>query len=689
MSSKKLFTLSMVLMVTVGVCLAACPTADLAGTEGYTYDHLYQAYQHLYEIMDNYETGNVMRLIESYEVTPTQQDGMIAWVYDNALALIALCANGTSNDLDRAKVLADTFVWLINNEDDAAYSLDGGLRDGYSAEDIDMHISTNLGQPVGRYEFGWNVWSDPEIDIEVTNFVSEINGNGNAMEVVMNNTKNAPSYVFKAIDEVDIPDNAGYYTVEFWCRDVSNAGIVKVEVWLINETENPPDFNIYTTYWTAIITPNETWQKFILTSADFYHTDNWSLDFATQMNKIQFGYSTGAPINNVEMGTHIFDLDNLVLTSSQGYDPISLDNFDTDSRGHIIRGYSAGNMAWAMIALLDFYEKHGNTLPAGVDYLNAAKKLGHFVYDKCYDERGSGGYTGGFIWNWWTKQPSEIFKWKSTEHNIDLFVAYTRLCEATNHPVWLDRATHAKNFVEAMWNQNGGYFWVGTTDDGVTPNLTFIPEDVQSWSLLALGDTAKYGTSLEIVEELMYTTDNSFEGFDYSYNDPPQYPPPYQDNRDGVWFEGTCHMALAYLLRSQSGDPERYEKYLGEVRRAQNSTLLNSNNRGIVAASRDFLTTQGGNFYHDQLHVGATSWFIFAELKYNPFWGIWGCWRFPCFEYGDYDGDGFITYNEDVLPLINAWGNYYDPCCDKNMDGNITFVDDVQPLIDNWATGCP
>jgi len=65
------------------------------------------------------------------------------------------------------------------------------------------------------------------------------------------------------------------------------------------------------------------------------------------------------------------------------------------------------------------------------------------------------------------------------------------------------------------------------------------------------------------------------------------------------------------------------------------------------------------------------------------------CWCCDCFRYGDYDCDGYITFNEDVQPLINCWGNYYDPCCDKNMDGNITFVDDVQPLIDNWATGCP
>jgi hypothetical protein len=66
------------------------------------------------------------------------------------------------------------------------------------------------------------------------------------------------------------------------------------------------------------------------------------------------------------------------------------------------------------------------------------------------------------------------------------------------------------------------------------------------------------------------------------------------------------------------------------------------------------------------------------------------CWSFPCFAYGDYDGDGFITFLEDVQPLIDAWPPLpYDPCADKNKDGYITFIEDVQPIIDNWVTQCP
>jgi hypothetical protein len=34
------------------------------------------------------------------------------------------------------------------------------------------------------------------------------------------------------------------------------------------------------------------------------------------------------------------------------------------------------------------------------------------------------------------------------------------------------------------------------------------------------------------------------------------------------------------------------------------------------------LPTGGRWYYYNRLHVGATTWLIFAELQYNPFWGI-------------------------------------------------------------------
>ena len=108
------------------------------------------------------------------------------------------------------------------------------------------------------------------------------------------------------------------------------------------------------------------------------------------------------------------------------------------------------------------------------------------------------------------------------------------------------------------------------------------------------------------------TSGVTFIGFDFN------------TDRDGVWFEGTAQMVTALQVL---GLYHEADFYLGQIRKAQ-SSAPHSNGLGIVAASQDGLTTgfdlPTGEpwLYFNRLHVGATSWFIFAELGHNPYWGI-------------------------------------------------------------------
>jgi hypothetical protein len=65
-----------------------------------------------------------------------------------------------------------------------------------------------------------------------------------------------------------------------------------------------------------------------------------------------------------------------------------------------------------------------------------------------HDTLGAGGYTGGF--DGWEPSPAKIL-WKSTEHNIDVYVAFMLLWEQTGDAAWRQRAMWAKNFAKAMW----------------------------------------------------------------------------------------------------------------------------------------------------------------------------------------------------------------------------------------------
>ena len=57
----------------------------------------------------------------------------VAFGYDNALALLAFLARGTSEDMEKAKLIANAFVYAIKND---RYFDDGRLRNGYQGGDL-------------------------------------------------------------------------------------------------------------------------------------------------------------------------------------------------------------------------------------------------------------------------------------------------------------------------------------------------------------------------------------------------------------------------------------------------------------------------------------------------------------------------------------------------------------------------
>ncbi len=285
-----------------------------------------------------------------------------------------------------------------------------------------------------------------------------------------------------------------------------------------------------------------------------------------------------------------------------------------------------GNMAWAIIALMTYYDKTGEG-----QYLEAARQMAEFVERETRDERGSGGYTGGYSgWEQTGTQPEGQRKllWKSTEHNIDLYAAFSRLHTATGDPDWKERALHARTFVEAMWHPEGGHFWTGTRENGEDINTDTIPADVNTWSLMALGDPHQYAAGIDWVETHCLVEEDGFKGFDFN------------DDRDHIWFEGTAHMVLSYQLLAKHAGARTY---LAELERAQ-GTAPGNNGDGLVAALHDHLTTGFTWEYFNRLHIGATAWFLFAQQGYNPYWGT-------KMIMGDIDGNGRVELRDAAIAL--------------------------------------
>jgi hypothetical protein len=255
----------------------------------------------------------------------------------------------------------------------------------------------------------------------------------------------------------------------------------------------------------------------------------------------------------------------------------------------------AGNMAWVGQALVQLYVRTGEAR-----YLRGAAAIAAWLARNAHDTRGSGGYTGGY-----TARGKKI-EWKSTEHNIDIYAFFEMLASRTGERKWDAKARWAERFVASMWDARDGRFYVGTGNDGVTPNKSFRPEDVNSWSYLAFENSHWAAAPSWDVTHLAVGK-GGFDGVSFCSGD-----------RSGVWFEGTAHLAGALKLRAARGDRSQAQTYLADIAYAQQNGL-NGDGRGIIAASKNGLSDCDGDKYFASPQVGATAWYALASGGFDPF----------------------------------------------------------------------
>lgn len=304
-----------------------------------------------------------------------------------------------------------------------------------------------------------------------------------------------------------------------------------------------------------------------------------------------------------------------------------------------------GNMAWAVISLLAAHRKY--SLPGREHhYLRAALQGAEWIERNCRIEETAaspdvltgkgGGYSGGF--DGWGNDASgrgpQRLLWRSTEHNIDLFVAFMQLADLTNDPVWLERARHARSFVLKMYDPEQGHFLAGAIDLEGTVNREVVPLDVQTWSLLAMGHDPEFRRVIGWQDDaalpapIRWLEDNVRE----------VQPHPacagsrgYRFSREGsgIWAEGTAQVAAVYNFL---GSREPAEQILSSLAGPVFAAEINPGSgrgTGIQASCPDKAETgfmkeigewSGQWTYPRRLHIGATAWYLLARQGVNPFW---------------------------------------------------------------------
>lgn len=292
--------------------------------------------------------------------------------------------------------------------------------------------------------------------------------------------------------------------------------------------------------------------------------------------------------------------------------------FDERPSGHVLDGSgnprlpldeesrrSLGDNAWLGMALVDLYRASGNEA-----YLTAARRISDWAETALRDPSPLKGYRGGLF-------NDAVAPWRSVEQNSDLHGLHYQLSEvlaARQDPAaatYLSRARWAGDFVIAMFDAAEGKFWTGTST-GDTFNTESVPLDAQTWPGLALPLDPFYAAAIDWsrpltwVEANLSAAEGSYTGVTFGTLAP----------RTKVWFEGTAQLAVAYAFQ---GAAAKYATTRDAVRHAVENHP-NGDGRGLVAASSDNLVDTYFDIPYDaRLHLGATSWYVFAEHGLNPF----------------------------------------------------------------------
>ncbi len=303
---------------------------------------------------------------------------------------------------------------------------------------------------------------------------------------------------------------------------------------------------------------------------------------------------------------------------------------------------AVGDQAWAGMALAQLYARTGESR-----YLTGAILVGNWIVANAYDTQGPGGYRFGTNINP-QNQSVQSTNGKSTEHNIDTYAFFTMLSSLTkvgsaaNGMTWAALAAHALQFVAAMYNPAGPYFYTGTLGDQVMINPSPIPEDCQTWSYMATLNQSWRGT-IDWALRNLQTTDtvsaphSSLTGSEAIHGmvfDTASLTTT-ADDPHAVWLEGTGHMVAALAARALRGGEtlpglfsdlaqairllrqcERAQELLGVGKKAGGKPIPQG--LGLVAAT-SILDTGFGYTYGPSLHLGATGWFLLGALAANPF----------------------------------------------------------------------
>ncbi|MCP2079092.1 UNVERIFIED_ORG: hypothetical protein J2W74_000278 [Methylorubrum zatmanii] len=256
-------------------------------------------------------------------------------------------------------------------------------------------------------------------------------------------------------------------------------------------------------------------------------------------------------------------------------------------------GTATGNVAWVGLALLNLRDATQDPR-----FEKGATRLAAWIRARTARHNGP-GFTGGLD----GYDPDQAsLSWASTEHNLDIVALGMRLGKPDDRAM----AASARTFLDAAFDERAGCFRMGTDIEGHMRGIEAVALDTQLWPLLGVANPPEaWRRALSCATTRLGVPG----GFDFN------------DDRDGLWVEGTAQAALAYRsVQNEATAGELLQTLAGQ--RAPSGWLYASREARLTTGLRiGPASTQDDFFYFRRPHLGATAWAALAALGHNPFTG--------------------------------------------------------------------
>ncbi|CAO4156947.1 hypothetical protein [Methylorubrum extorquens] len=256
-------------------------------------------------------------------------------------------------------------------------------------------------------------------------------------------------------------------------------------------------------------------------------------------------------------------------------------------------GTATGNVAWVGLALLNLRDATQDPR-----FEKGATRLAAWIRARTARHNGP-GFTGGLD----GYDPDQAsLSWASTEHNLDIVALGMRLGKPDDRAM----AASARTFLDAAFDERAGCFRMGTDTEGHMRGIEAVALDTQLWPLLGVANPPEaWRRALSCATTRLGVPG----GFDFN------------DDRDGLWVEGTAQAALAYRsVQNEATAGELLQTLAGQ--RAPSGWLYASREARLTTGLRiGPASTQDDFFYFRRPHLGATAWAALAALGHNPFTG--------------------------------------------------------------------